>query len=96
MFPCQAKAVVRIQEAESLVVEDRLAGLEQFAVSGPPAPDSTPRPEPDGQFLTVSTEAIPLVAGRLALGRRQRLVLLELDRPRLREVQVQILVPAQA
>jgi|FaiFalDrversion2_1042247.scaffolds.fasta_scaffold01472_4 secondary thiamine-phosphate synthase enzyme len=42
-------------------------------------------------ILLGSSETIPIVGGRLALGRWQRIFLVELDRPRQREVMVQLM-----
>ena len=56
----------------------------------------TPNERPNGHshcrhlFLGAS-ETVPIVAGRLALGRWQRIFVIELDHPRQREVHVQVL-----
>ena len=44
------------------------------------------------QHLLLSTsETVPVVAGRLALGRYQRIFFVELDRPRDRQVLIQLM-----
>ncbi len=54
--------------------------------------DECPNAHSHCQHLVLSTsETIPIVAGRLQLGRWQRIFLVELDRPKRRQVALQIL-----
>ena len=93
-------AAVRVQEAEPLLLEDMTACLERLAPSEIPyrhndfrvrTVNMTEDERPNGHahcrhlFLGAS-ETVPVVSGRLALGRWQRVFLIELDHPRRREV----------
>lgn len=54
--------------------------------------DECPNAHSHCQHLMLSTsETVPIVNGRLVLGRWQRLFLVELDRPKLRQVALQVL-----
>jgi secondary thiamine-phosphate synthase enzyme len=53
--------------------------------------DECPNAHSHCQHLMLSTsETVPILSGRLQLGRWQRIFLVELDRPKLRRVTVQI------
>lgn len=105
VFSRHTTAAVRVQEAEPLLLEDIAACLERLAPRDLDyrhndfrirTVNMTPHESPNGHshcqhlFLGAS-ETLPLVDGALALGRWQRLFLIELDHPRTREVHVQIL-----
>lgn len=98
-------AAVRVQEDEPLLLEDIKACLERLAPPELPyrhndfrerTVNMTDDESPNGHahcqhlFLGVS-ETVPVVHGQLALGRWQRIFLIELDHPRRREVHVQVL-----
>jgi secondary thiamine-phosphate synthase enzyme len=98
-------ASVRVQEAEPLLLEDMTACLERLAPRELAyrhndfrvrTVNMTDDESPNGHahcrhlFLGAS-ETIPVVGGRLALGRWQRIFLIELDHPRRREVHIQVL-----
>jgi secondary thiamine-phosphate synthase enzyme len=54
--------------------------------------DECPNAHSHCQHLLLSTsETLPIVHGRIQLGRWQRVFLVELDRPKLRRVSVQVL-----
>lgn len=53
--------------------------------------DECPNAHSHCQHLTLSaSESVPVIAGRLALGRYQRIFLIELDRPKARQITVQV------
>jgi secondary thiamine-phosphate synthase enzyme len=96
VFSRHTTAAIRIQENESLLLQD----LEHFLVRLAPAEASYghndfrirtehmhPDESPNGhshclQFLLGSSESIPVVGGAMQLGTWQRLFLVELDGPR--------------
>ena len=105
VFSRHTTASVRVQEAEPLLLEDMCACLERLAPKDIEyrhndfrirTVNMTPNESPNGHshcrhlFLGAS-ETLPVVDGQLALGRWQRLFLIELDHPRTREVHVQVL-----
>jgi len=105
VFSRHTTAAVRVQEAEPLLVEDMTACLARLAPQGlgylhndfrVRTVNMTANESPNGHahcrhlFLGAS-ETIPIVGGRLALGRYQRVFLIELDHPRQREVHVQVM-----
>jgi secondary thiamine-phosphate synthase enzyme len=105
VFSRHTTAAIRVQEAEPLLLEDIAVCLERLAPKGIDyrhndfrvrTVNMTPHESPNGHshcqhlFLGAS-ETLPVVDGHLALGRWQRLFLIELDHPRTREVHVQIL-----
>ena len=104
-FSRHTTAAVRVQEAEPLLLEDIAECLERLAPKGLPyrhndfrvrTVNMTADESPNGHahcrhlFLGAS-ETVPIVGGQLALGRWQRLFLIELDHPRRRELHVQVL-----
>jgi thiamine phosphate synthase YjbQ (UPF0047 family) len=55
-------------------------------------PDECPNAHSHCQHLLLSaSESVPVVASRMALGRWQRVFLVELDRPKSRQVTVQVI-----
>lgn len=104
-FSRHTTAAVRVQEAEPLLLEDIAECLERLAPKGRPyrhndfrvrTVNLTDDESPNGHahcrhlFLGAS-ETVPIVGGQLALGRWQRLFLIELDHPRRRELHIQVL-----
>lgn len=105
VFSRHTTAAIRVQEAEPLLLDDMVDCLERLAPKDLDyrhndfrvrTVNMTPHESPNGHshcrhlFLGAS-ETLPVVDGRLALGRWQRLFLIELDHPREREVHVQVL-----
>jgi secondary thiamine-phosphate synthase enzyme len=105
IFSRHTTAAVRVQEAEPLLLEDMTACLERLAPREHTyrhndfrvrTVNMTDDESPNGHahcrhlFLGAS-ETLPVVDGRLALGRWQRLFLIELDHPRTREVHIQVM-----
>ena len=105
VFSRHTTAAVRVQEAEPLLLDDMVDCLERLAPEAIAyrhndfrirTVNMTPNESPNGHshcrhlFLGAS-ETLPVVDGSLALGRWQRLFLIELDHPRTREVHVQVL-----
>jgi secondary thiamine-phosphate synthase enzyme len=103
VFSRHTTAAIRVQEAEPLLLEDMIAFLQRLAPRDLAyrhndfrlrTVNMTENESPNGHshcqhlFLGAS-ETVPLIDGRLALGRWQRLFLIELDHPRRREVHVQ-------
>ena len=103
-FSKHTTAAVIIQENEPLLLEDLSALLGRLAAegasyghndlsrrSGPMEPDECANGHAHCQHLLLgSGENIPVAEGRLDLGRWQRIFLLELDRPRQRQLTVQV------
>lgn len=105
VFSRHTTAAVRIQEAEPLLLQDIIDCLERllprdleyrhndFRIR---TVNMTEDESPNGHahcrhlFLGAS-ETVPVIDGQLALGRWQRIFLIELDHPRRREVQLQVL-----
>jgi secondary thiamine-phosphate synthase enzyme len=105
VFSRHTTAAIRVQEAEPLLIDDMRDCLERLAPRDLDyrhndfrvrTVNMTPDESPNGHshcrhlFLS-SSETIPVVDGQLALGRWQRVFLIELDHPRRREVHVQVL-----
>jgi secondary thiamine-phosphate synthase enzyme len=100
IFSRHTTAAIRINEAEDLLLEDFKAFLrslcpEQRAYhhndmsrrKPPIAPDERPNAHSHLMHLLLSTsETVPIIDGRLALGTWQRVFLVELDGPRTRQV----------
>jgi len=98
-------AAIRINEAEPLLLQDMAEFLEQVAPrdgyyrhndfsirTANMTDDECPNGHAHCQNLLMgASEAVPIIAGRPQFGRWQRVFLIELDRPRTREVLVQIL-----
>jgi len=102
VFSRHTTAAIKINEAEELLIEDfktMLARLcpadprynhNDMARRKPPiAPDERPNAHSHLMHLLLSTsEQIPVIDGRLALGTWQRVFMVELDGPRDREVMI--------
>lgn len=104
VFSRHTTAAVRVQEAEPLLLQDIIDCLERliprdleyrhndFRIR---TVNMTDDESPNGHahcrhlFLGAS-ETVPVVDGQLALGRWQRIFLIELDHPRRREVHLQV------
>lgn len=98
-------AAIRINEDEPMLLRDMTEFLERVAPRGcyyrhndfairtaNMTADECPNGHAHCQHLLMgASEAVPIIAGRLQLGRWQRIFLVELDRPRAREVLIQIL-----
>ncbi len=104
VFCRHTTAAVRINENEPLLIADmeeflkRIAPRELYYRHNDfdiRVHNMTPEESPNGHahcqhLLLGASEAIPIEEGKLCLGRWQRVFLVELDRPREREVRVQI------
>lgn len=105
VFSRHTTAAVRINEAEPLLLDDIRQMLERVAppddyyrhndlsirtVNRVDDEDSNGHAHCQ-HLLMGASETVPVVDGRMALGRWQRIFLVELDRPRDRRVVVQIL-----
>ena len=104
VFCRHTTAAIRINENEPLLLTDmeeflkRVAPRElyyrhnDFSIrTENMTEDECPNAHAHCQHLILgASETIPIVDGRLALGRWQRIFLVELDRPRTREVQIQV------
>ena len=102
VFSRHTTAAIKINEAEELLLEDfkhflrRLVPIDHayhhndMSRRKPPiAPDERPNAHSHCMHLLLSTsETIPVIDSRLALGTWQRVFLIELDGPRSREVVV--------
>jgi len=98
-------AAIRINEDEPLLLQDMTEFLEKLAPresyyrhndfsirTANMTDDECPNGHAHCQHLLMgASEAVPIIAGELQLGRWQRIFLVELDRPRAREVLIQIL-----
>ena len=98
-------AAIKINENEPLLLQDMERFLERLSSrnghyqhndftrrTGNMTEDECPNGHAHCQHLLMSTsETIPIVDGVLELGRWQRIFLVELDRPRAREVVFQVL-----
>ena len=98
-------AAITINEWEPLLLEDMARLLERVAPQGGDyrhndfsvrTVNLTKDEDPNGHahcrhLLLGASETIPIVDGRVALGRWQRVFLVELDQPRTRDVLVQVL-----
>lgn len=103
VFCCHTTAAIRVNENEPLLIADMEEFLKRVAPrdlyyrhndftirTHNMTPDECPNAHAHCQHLLLgSSEAIPIQGGRLVLGRWQRVFLVELDRPREREVIVQ-------
>ncbi len=102
VFSRHTTAAIKINEAEELLIEDFKAMLARLCPAGPGynhndmarrkppiAPDERPNAHSHLMHLLLSTsEHIPVIDGRLALGTWQRVFMVELDGPRDREVMI--------
>ena len=98
-------AAITINESEPLLLEDIARLLERVAPQGDDyrhndfsvrtvnmIEDEAPNGHAHCRHLLLgASETIPIVDGRVALGRWQRVFLVELDQPRTRDVLVQVL-----
>ena len=98
-------AAIKINEDEPLLLEDMARLLEHVAPKDGAyrhndfsirtvnmTEDECPNGHAHCQHLVLSaSETVPIVDGQVALGRWQRVFLVELDRPRTRDVLVQVL-----
>jgi len=105
IFSKHTTAAIRINENEPLLLQDMLEFLEKIAPptkyyrhndfkirTANMTEDECPNGHAHCQHLLMgASEAVPIITGRLQFGRWQRVFLIELDRPRRREVVVQIL-----
>jgi secondary thiamine-phosphate synthase enzyme len=103
VFCPHTTAAIRVNENEPLLISDMEEFLKRvaprdlyyrhndFAIrTHNMTPDECPNAHAHCQHLLLgASEAIPIEDGRLVLGRWQRVFLVELDRPREREVTVQ-------
>ena len=104
VFSKHTTAAVVLNENEPLLLEDMGAMLERLSTAagayqhndltrrvGEMEPDECANGHAHCQHLLLSTsENIPIAGGRMDLGRWQRIFLLELDRPRDRQLVVQV------
>ena len=102
VFSRHTTAAIKINEAEELLIEDFKFFLKRLCPIGdgyhhndmgrrkpPIAPDERPNGHSHLMHLLLSTsETIPVIDNRLALGTWQRVFMIELDGPRSREVMV--------
>jgi len=98
-------AAIRINEDEPMLLQDMTEFLERVAPrecyyrhndfsirTANMTEGECPNGHAHCQHLLMGASAtVPIIAGRLQLGRWQRIFLVELDRPRAREVLIQIL-----
>ena len=104
VFSCHTTAAIRINENEPLLLRDMARTLRQIAPSNAyyehndfgrrvvnMNPDECANGHAHCQHLFLSTsETIPVIDGRAALGTYQRIFLIELDHPRMRQVLVTV------
>ena len=104
VFSKHTTAAVVLNENEPLLLQDMSATLERLAAAtgmyqhndltrrvGEMEPDECANGHAHCQHLLLSTsENIPIAGSRMDLGRWQRIFLLELDRPRDRQLVVQV------
>jgi secondary thiamine-phosphate synthase enzyme len=102
VFSRHTTAAIKINEAEELLLEDFKTWLGELCPPGrsynhndmsrrqpPIAPDERPNAHSHLMHMLLSTsETIPVVDGRLALGTWQRVFMVELDGARKREVMI--------
>ena len=104
VFSCHTTAAVRINEAEPLLLRDLARTLRQIAPSNAyyehndftrrtvnMNEDECANGHSHCQHLFLGTsETIPIIDGRISLGRWQRVFLIELDHPRPRRVLINV------
>jgi secondary thiamine-phosphate synthase enzyme len=102
VFSRHTTAAIKINEAEELLIEDFKKMLRELCPAQrhyhhndmsrrkpPIAPDERPNAHSHLMHLLLSTsETIPVIDGRLALGTWQRVFMVELDGPRERQVMI--------
>ena len=105
VFSRHTTASVKINEREPLLLEDMEAFLERIAPRNGDyrhndfdirtvnmTEDECPNGHAHCQHLLLGTsETIPIIEGKMQFGQWQRIFLIELDRPRSREVLVQVM-----
>jgi secondary thiamine-phosphate synthase enzyme len=105
IFSQHTTAAIKINESEPELLKDMALFLSQIAPiereyhhnnfdvrTVNMEPDERPNAHSHCQHLLLSaSESVPVVASRMALGRWQRVFLVELDRPKARQVTVQVI-----
>jgi secondary thiamine-phosphate synthase enzyme len=105
VFSRHTTAAIKINEHEPLLIEDMEDFLTRFAPPDDyyqhndfdvRTANMTPDEQPNGhahcqQLLLSTSETIPITDGKLDLGTWQRIFLVELDRPRPREVLIKLI-----
>jgi len=105
IFSRHTTAAIKINESEPELLKDMARFLSDIAPCDRPyyhndfevrtvnmEEDECPNAHAHCQHLTLSaSESVPILSGRMHLGRWQRLFLIELDRPKMRQVIVQVL-----
>jgi secondary thiamine-phosphate synthase enzyme len=105
VFSQHTTAAIKINESEPELLKDMALFLAEIAPiereyhhnnfdvrTVNMEPDECPNAHSHCQHLLLSaSESVPVVAGRMVLGRWQRVFLVELDRPKARQVTVQVI-----
>lgn len=105
IFSQHTTAAIKINESEPELLKDMALFLSEIAPvereyhhnnfdvrTVNMEPDECPNAHSHCQHLLLSaSESVPVVAGRMVLGRWQRVFLIELDRPKSRRVTVQVI-----
>jgi len=105
VYSLHTTAAIKINESEPLLLEDMVRFLEHIAPKAAEyhhndfsvrtvnmTEDECPNGHAHCQHLVLSSsETLPIVSGKPSLGPWQRIFLIELDRPRSREVMVQVI-----
>jgi len=105
IFSQHTTAAIKINESEPELLKDMALFLSKIAPverdyhhnnfdvrTVNMEPDECPNAHSHCQHLLLSaSESVPVVASRMALGRWQRVFLVELDRPKARQVTVQVI-----
>jgi secondary thiamine-phosphate synthase enzyme len=105
IFSQHTTAAIKINESEPELLKDMALFLSEIAPiereyhhnnfnvrTVNMEPDERPNAHAHCQHLLLSaSESVPAVAGRMVLGRWQRVFLVELDRPKARQVTVQVI-----
>jgi secondary thiamine-phosphate synthase enzyme len=105
IFSQHTTAAIKINESEPELLKDMALFLSEIAPiereyhhnnfdvrTVNMEPDECPNAHSHCQHLLLSaSESVPVVAGRMVLGRWQRVFLVELDRPKARQITVQVI-----
>lgn len=105
IFSQHTTAAIKINESEPELLKDMALFLSEIAPiereyhhnnfdirTVNMEPDECPNAHSHCQHLLLSaSENVPVVAGRMVLGRWQRVFLIELDRPKARQVTIQVI-----
>ena len=105
IFSQHTTAAIKINESEPELLKDMALFLSEIAPiereyhhnnfdirTVDMEPDECPNAHSHCQHLLLSaSENVPVVAGRMVLGRWQRVFLIELDRPKARQVTIQVI-----